>query len=725
MPKIRYLLVSVFLLLTAAVLAVACTSSSSNVSTGNPNYQKNYQTTSRSRQTSRSPQEEGFPQETYRPPVTLEMVAMSTGEVLVGEQYPIVAVVSNPENRDLTYKWTVEDGTFDEVPESMRSGLIARIQELEQAKGLPESEVSAASATSAESGESAKASRESGPGQPGRGISFGGPKEGTGASMPVVSASESESQGPAQPAAQPPSPPAEAPAAGEETEEAEQTGEVVSEEETTPAENQSEAETDDAAGSSVRASSALTRSAVLGPENETSTVDPDAESDESGDLSAAESKAQQEEAPVEEAATDAAAGESNDEDGATQEPPPEAEEPASEEPRTDDVGAEDVATEVDQEVESQTEKVAEVKGFQPQAGIGRLVEVAEEPDEQGEMVGEETEAAAPPLVEFKTDKPYVLWTAPALGTYTIGLVVLDNKGNELTPKRSFPVTATEPIPTTELVWNTTRKLLEDDYLVVELRGHNIPVFDKGLFTINFDPSALSFKIAEPGSFFPQGYRTSVYFAQPPGTPGKVTIAIAAEEVGLPKGDGVIARAIFKVKDNVDEPSSLQISEGTSPEARYILNPQQENVLPVAATRPVFAAEWVEPPAAPQQTRQTPQARQQAAEGPTPPTGQEQTRPPRPTFGGTAGPEPQVAPEERQQHLPAGGSPTQITPEGESPEAYAGPEERGAPSLEEEIAQLEQEKIKIQNDPNLTEEDKQQAIEGINAQIADLQSQGTA
>jgi len=77
--------VSLCLLALLVVLgaAVACTSSTTTTST-NPRYDQDYTQTTRSRQTS-SQQTEGYPEEVYHPPVTLSMVAMTTGESLVGE----------------------------------------------------------------------------------------------------------------------------------------------------------------------------------------------------------------------------------------------------------------------------------------------------------------------------------------------------------------------------------------------------------------------------------------------------------------------------------------------------------------------------------------------------------------------------------------------------------------------------------------------------------------
>jgi len=709
MRKVRWFLSGMFLLLMAAVLAPACTSSQSNVAT-NPGYQGSYQSTSRSRQSSQAGQEEGFPKESYRPPVTLEMLAMNTGEVLVAEQYFIAAVVSNPESRALTYRWTVEDGTFAEVPESMRSEIIAYMQQLEQAKGVPEAAGASTPATPP------------GGGQP-------APKAGAAPSAPSGTTGKPASAPPAPETApsKPGSPPAEesSSATPEMKSGTEEAGAQVS-----PASGPPEVKSGDGtskeakggptsgANESTQASAALARFAVLGPED----IDESAETVGDNDTSAEKNGAEPAEGVSEEETSESAA-EQPDEAGTAEAGAASGEEAPAEEPSAVDT-AEDVAAQVESEVESQSEQAGEFAGFQPKAGTGHLVEVEEETAATEEEASEEgsAETEEPPLVEFTTDKPYVLWTAPALGTYTISLVVKDNKGNELTPLRSFPVTVTEPIPRTELVWNTTRKLLEDDYLVVELRGANIPAFDKGLFTISFDPTRLSFKIAEPGSFFPEGYHTSIYFAQPPGGEGKVTIAIAAEEVGLPKGDGVIARTIFKVKDNVDDPSSLAISEAAETDSRYILNPQQENVLPAVASRPVFATEWVEPPAAPQQTRPGAQTGQQAPETPAPPAQEEKSRPPRPTFGeGVPSGETTPSATEESEHQPSGGSPEELATEGEQTPTIQAPEAGAEMSLEDKTAMLEGQKDIIRNDPNLSEEKKLEALARLDEQIANLKS----
>jgi len=460
-----------------------------------------------------------------------------------------------------------------------------------------------------------------------------------------------------------------------------------------------------------QASSALTRYAVLGPSEDADEETETVENEDSNQAADDNAEQEQDESLQEEDASDASVTEPVDEEA------------PGEEASDGGANSEEVVAEVEAEVTEQSKEAEEFTGFEPKAGTGRLIEVQETSEEQEDAEAEateETETTEPPLVEFETDQPYVLWTPPALGTYTIGVVILDSKDNELTPKRSFPVTVTEPTPVTELVWNKTRKLLEDDFIVIELRGKNIPSFDKGLFTVNFDPTTLSFKLAEPGDFFPTGYRTSIYFAQPPGIDGKVTVAIAAEEVGLPKGDGVIARVIFKVKDDVDDPSTLDISEATAPDARYILNPRQENVLPLVMTKAVFATEWVDPPEAPQQTRQGTQPGGQLPQTPTPPAGTEEKRAERPTFSGPSGVTPKGGTESTQQPASGtGSSPTELTPVDAGSQDILAPE--GEPSVEEQIAMLENDKVNIQNNPNLPDDEKQQIIARIDADIARLRA----
>jgi hypothetical protein len=184
------------------------------------------------------------------------------------------------------------------------------------------------------------------------------------------------------------------------------------------------------------------------------------------------------------------------------------------------------------------------------------------------------------------------------------------------------VTVTEPRPKVELTWNKTEKLHEEDFLVVEIRAKNITAYDKGLFTVDFDPTKLSFRTAEQGAFFPKDAKTSIYYAQLPNAPGKVTLAISVDQLDMPKGDGVVARVIFKVKENIDDPSTLNITQETAEEARYILDADGKNILPAVDTSPIFATEWSEPPAPPSQNNpDNTQSTAPLPSTPTPPAGQ--------------------------------------------------------------------------------------------------------
>ena len=133
MKKIYAILAAVTLILLAAAIS-ACTSSSTNVST-NRSYDQDYTKSSSSRTASDRAGREGFPEEMYVPPITLSLVAMNTGELLAGESYPIVAVVDNPENRDLRYRWSVEDGKLANLPESLRSEMVSFESQVRTNKG--------------------------------------------------------------------------------------------------------------------------------------------------------------------------------------------------------------------------------------------------------------------------------------------------------------------------------------------------------------------------------------------------------------------------------------------------------------------------------------------------------------------------------------------------------------------------------------------------------------
>ncbi len=553
-----HLIYAIFLLAVFAAVN-ACTSSSTNVSS-NPSYEQDYTSQTRSRQTSGTQGDSQYPQEVYHPPITLEMVAMNTGEALKGEAYPIIAVVDNPEKRQLTYKWSVEAGTITKLPESMRAEAISWEQQLVTAKGLPGAKPAEGTLPESALGEAAPA--DVSPVSPPTGppaIIPPGVKPADGAAAP---------SGPVSPAATPPAtPPTDKP----------NPPAVVNPADQNP----------------VQTAMAAMKYALLGPDEEAKEGEqawPD---------------------PKEKAGETAAA------DAST-------ETPAAETPATDDPNKDAAAQAkgVDNKIEEVAGDAAAAgeEGFKPEATEGKLVEVPAD-KEKGED-GEDLLAEEPPMVTITTDQPYILWTPPDLGSYNVHCQVVDDKGNELTPDRAFPVTVTEPRPKVELAWNKTEKLHEEDFLVVEIRAKNITAYNKGLFTVNFDPTKLSFRTAEQGAFFPKDAKTSIYYAQLPNAPGKVTLAIAVDQLDLPKGDGVVARVIFKVKEDIDDPSTLTITQDTAEEARYILDADGKNILPAVDTSPIFATEWSEPPAPPSQNKpDTTQGTTQLPSTPAPPTDQ--------------------------------------------------------------------------------------------------------
>jgi len=681
-------------LLIISAAAVACTSSSTTTRT-NPNYNQDYGSSTRSRQSSQAASEQGFPEETYRPPVTLMMVSMATGEVIEGESYPVIAVVDNPENRDLTYKWSVEDGKLGELPEGMRGEILDFENELRANKGVSsravEGEGAAEGAPPAPGAEGAEGPPEGvpAPAQP-PAARAEGEKPPSGSAPKPSTETEPKTEAETQPeseertsASDKPVRPAEKPNGTEEAVE------------TAPAENGGEAPEGDEAPI---VAMSLIRYAALASDDTDEVEDwPEPQPKDDDEGAAAEELPEQ--------VDDAKAAEEAD-----------AGETVEEEPSTEELAAGE-AIAAQEETEEMVGEVGETaesfKGFKPTVGEGRLVEPMVEPEEEEE---ESLLDAAPSLVTIETDKPYALWTPPGLGSYTIRCVVLDDKGNELTPERSFPVTVTKPEPKTELIWNTSQKLYEDDYLVVEVRVKNIPSYGKGLFTLKFNPAELSFRLVETGDFFKDGYRTSLFYAQPPNDPSKVTVAIAAEEVGLPKGDGVAARAIFKVKETLNDPGQLEISEVMTEEARYILDAEGVNVLPLVTEHPIYATEWTEPPAAPQQSRTETRGESAVPSTPEPPSSSRT-----PGGGGTglagSSSESGIVPQGSSGRL--GGQPSTESPESVQPADKPVPAASGPFSIQG----LEEQKRRIMEDESLSEEDRERMLADIEEDIRRLLEAG--
>jgi len=699
-------------LLIIFTAAVACTSSSTTTRT-NPNYNQDYSRSTRSRQSSQTGSAEGFPEETYRPPVTLMMLSMTTGEVLEGESYPVIAVVDNPENRDLTYRWSVEDGKLGELPESMRGEMLSFKEQLRSNKGVP---------SQAPEGEAVTEELPPAPAAEG----MEGPPTGVPAAAQPPGAKTEGREAGARPATKPKPSTGSEPSAKTQPEGAESAGaleqpeqpaeepeEVAEGAESAPADSGSEKPED---GESRLVAMNLVRYAALGPDEagKGDAVDedwPEPQPKETDEGAAVEELPEQ----VDEAEDTEATEDTVEEDAA-------GEEPAAEELAASEAVAD--KEEIEGKVEEIGETAESFEGFKPTVGEGRLVEPVVEPEENEDE--NSLLDAAPSLVIIETDKPYVLWTPPGLGSYTIRCIVLDDKGNEVTPERSFPVTVTKPEPKTELVWNTSQKLYEDDYLVVEVRVKNVPSYSKGLFTLSFDPTELSFRLVETGDFFADGYRTSLFYAQPPNNPGKVTIAIAADEVGLPKGDGVAARAIFKVKETLNDPSQLNISEVMTEESRYILDAEGNNVLPLVVEHPIYATEWTEPPARPQQSRtetrgertgmpstpEPPGAAQPPAGMPGAPS--EGARPGARPYGGSGrlgGGSSSAPASEADQGLPAEG----MRPPGTPP-----PEETaGTLGADAELQELQQRRQSVEENEALSDEEREKALALIDQQIRDL------
>jgi len=684
-------------LLIILAAAVACTSSSTTTRT-NPNYNQDYSSSTRSRQSSQTASGEEFPEETYRPPVTLMMVSMATGEVIEGETYPVIAVVNNPENRDLTYRWSVEDGKLGELPEGMRGEILDFENELRTNKGV-----------SSQAAEGEAAAEGVPPASEAEGME--GPPEGVPVPAQPPSAKTEGEKPPSRPAPKPPTesetatetqPEGKERAGGPEkpVQPAEEPERIEDIAEPPPAKDGSERPEGDEPP--IVAMNLIRYAALASNDADEGEEWPEPQPKDTDEGAAVEELPEQmDEADEVEATEDA------DEEETVEEEPAEEELAASE------------AIAAQEETENMVEEVDETaesfEGFKPTVGEGRLVEPVVEPEEEEDE--DSLLDVAPSLVTIETDKPYALWTPPGLGSYTIRCIVLDDKGNEVTPERSFPVTVTKPEPKTELVWNTSQKLYEDDYLVVEVRVKNVPNYSKGLFTLKFNPIELSFRLVETGDFFEDGYRTSLFYAQPPNDPSKVTVAITAEEVGLPKGDGVAARAIFKVKDTLNDPSQLDISEVMTEESRYILDAEGLNVLPLVTEHPIYATEWTEPPAAPQQSRTETRGDRTGVPSTPEPPGSSRT-----SGGGSSGQpssstESGVSPQGSSGRL--GGQPTTAEPEGEQPTGEFVPASSGPFSVQG----LEARKIQIMEDESLTEEQKEQMLIDIDLRIQQLMEAG--
>ena len=210
------------------------------------------------------------------------------------------------------------------------------------------------------------------------------------------------------------------------------------------------------------------------------------------------------------------------------------------------------------------------------------------------------------LSSVTTDEPYILWTPRVPGEVKI-FVKAAYKGEDMTEPREMAVTVRLREPEVTLSDEFPDIVREDEPLYVRIDGANLPSFYKGLFTVMFDATKLSMREAELGDFFDDAPGASIYYAQPSKTDGRVLLAIDSNtEISDLSGDGSLVYLKFKAKEDLFDQATTQLALVMDTSARYILNTEGENVLPLPADRPAYRTSTIMPPELPQYEReQTP------------------------------------------------------------------------------------------------------------------------
>ena len=140
----------------------------------------------------------------------------------------------------------------------------------------------------------------------------------------------------------------------------------------------------------------------------------------------------------------------------------------------------------------------------------------EDEGEDGELTSDESFAQS----TLVTDEPFIVWTPDKPGKVDIYMKVTWKK-DDLTEPTKLPVTVRLQDPEVKIATDFPDIVREDDPVFVKLDGTNIPAFNKGLFTITFDPDKLSFREAQLGEFFDDAPNSTIYYAEPDKTAGKV------------------------------------------------------------------------------------------------------------------------------------------------------------------------------------------------------------
>jgi hypothetical protein len=230
-------------------------------------------------------------------------------------------------------------------------------------------------------------------------------------------------------------------------------------------------------------------------------------------------------------------------------------------------------------------------------------EGGESPRVQGLGGATPSDAAEPPAAEdsykqvsFTTDVPYVQWTPERPGATNIYCKMVWKK-DELTKPKLLKVDVTLRDPTVEIAKDFPDVVHEDEDVLVRLDASNLPDFVKGLFTLSYDPNMLSFRSAELGEFFDDAPDAQVFYSEPDKNAGKVLLAVDSNtELTTLSGDGPLLYIRFKAKQDIKQQSDTKLAMVLDTSARYVLDRNGTNILPVPTETQPLRSEVTVPPA---------------------------------------------------------------------------------------------------------------------------------
>jgi len=195
-----------------------------------------------------------------------------------------------------------------------------------------------------------------------------------------------------------------------------------------------------------------------------------------------------------------------------------------------------------------------------------------------------------------TDEPYVRWTPAHPGESKLFCKVRW-KTDDLTKPTELAVDVRLQEPTVKISDDDFPDMVrEDEPLFVRIDGDNLPAFNKGLFTLSFDPDMLSFREAELGEFFDDSKGAKLFYAQPDKLAGKVILAIDSNtELTNLSGGGPLLYVKFKAKRDIESRDATKLALVQDTASQYVLDDSGDNILPLATEHGKFETALVMPP----------------------------------------------------------------------------------------------------------------------------------